>query len=180
MGIKEYQRILERMVDQGVQSAMEIPEGAKSLTEATVAKVLELRSRLGAAKMVVLTSAMDFLRCIYGQAGKMGCAVSAYVCTHCHHQPKNDFVWFVTKTSKGNKWNCAHCGCEYKRHGKHAFMFGIQMSDEPDTMTYYSCSAPDGKAQNIMNHLKCVTALQTGVLKPEEFDAQRTTKKRII
>ena len=51
-----------------------------------------------------------------------------------------------------------------------AYLFGMQCGDDPvKDMVYWLCRPPTGADQNLLNLLKCITALMNGSLKPDEL-----------
>ena len=52
--------------------------------------VVELRTRIGAARMNVVTKGQEFIRCVYGTTGTKVQIVVASVCQECGHAPKYD------------------------------------------------------------------------------------------
>ena len=60
-----------------------------------VRAVLELRRRIGKARMKSICKGQEFIRCVYGTTGTQVQIVIAYVCQECGHAPKYDYDYIV-------------------------------------------------------------------------------------
>ena len=72
-----------------------------------VNEIARLNKELGDIKFQQLTDAMDFIRCVFGTPGKIGCIVVCYLCSHCCSCPKYDYHWCVIEGAKGAAANAA-------------------------------------------------------------------------
>ena len=53
--------------------------------------VLELRRRIGKARMNAICKVQEFIRCVYGTTGTLNQIFIAYVCQECGRAPKYDY-----------------------------------------------------------------------------------------
>ena len=123
-------------------------------------KLKFLSESIGEAKLQLLTDSMDFMRCLFGWAGKRGSIVVCYLCSKCKSCPKFDFHWCVVHTSKGDRWSCCGCGDVYSPGDPTAFLFGIQISDKPGDIEWWVAHPPTGHDQNLMNLLKAINGVR--------------------
>ena len=56
---------------------------------------MELRRRIGKARMNVVCKGQECTRCVYGTRGTRVQIVVAYVCQECGHAPKYDYDYNV-------------------------------------------------------------------------------------
>ena len=80
--------------------------------QGAIRAVLELRTRIGKAKMNVMTEGQEFVRCVSGTTGTRVQVIVSYVCQECDHAPKFDFDYIVMmKCGARSGWYCTYCGC---------------------------------------------------------------------
>ena len=147
-----------------------------SWAQTFVKHIAELNESIGEAKFQQLIDAMDFMRCLFGKPGQYGCIVVYYLCSHCKSCPKFDYHWCVIYGSKTH-WSCCKCGGLYRPGDPTAFLFGIQIGHNPATdIVWYVAHPPFGADQDLMNLIKSINALMTGVLLPERFEKACTAE----
>ena len=75
-----------------------------------------------------------------------------------------------------NFWSCCRCGELYRSGDPTAFLFGIQVGDNPATdIVWYVAHPPMGTDQDLMNLIKANNALRAGVLIPKNSKRRART-----
>ena len=134
-----------------------------------VDQISKLNAELGEVKFQQLTDSMDFIRCLFGTPGQIGCMVVCYLCSGCLSCPKYDYHWCIVQGSK-NWWSCCKCQQLYSPSDPTAYLFGIQVGPNPATdICWYVAHPPFAGDQDMMNLIKCITTLLTGRLVPEKL-----------
>ena len=180
IGRSGYVKIVKNMVRTGKEKAPESwPEEMKSVAEGTSRAAIEAREQYGAKKLAQLHGALQFCRCVLGQKGEIGSVYVAWICPHCFRIPVRDYIWFQCEGNfPGNRWFCSACGKQFK-YGPDGFVLGVQTTDDPADLTWYSCEPPEGLEQNFIDYLKYATALFNGNFDPSAY-AKASTAEAIL
>ena len=134
-----------------------------------VDEISRLKRELGDVKFQQLTDAMDFIRCLFGTPGQLGCIVVCYLCSHCYSCPKYDYHWCIIQGAK-NYWSCCKCQELYHPGDPTAFLFGIQVGPNPAKhICWYVANPPMGADQDMMNLIRCINTILTGRLVPDKL-----------
>ena len=90
-----------------------------------------------------------------------------------------DMAWWQCDGNfDGSSWFCSHCGLQYF-YGIDGFLFGIQMNDDPLSVTWYAAEPPTGLHQNYLDYMKFGTAIFNGSFDPDKYAQAKTAEERI-
>ena len=83
--------------------------------------------------------------------------------------------WQCEGNFDGSSWFCSKCGLQYI-YGVDGFLFGIQMTEDPNSVVWYSAEPPEGLALDYLDYMKFGTAIYNGNFNPVEY-AKATTAR---
>ena len=76
--------------------------------------MLQIKDKLGAARMSISTKNLEFIRILYGGPRSQMVVVIMYVCRCYGWAPKYDYAYSVVQGKGGSGiWYCAKCCCKF-------------------------------------------------------------------
>ena len=180
MQVHGYTKIVKNLVKQGeTDTPAEWPEEWRTMTEATARAAIKCREDFGDQKLAQLHASLSFCRCVSGKPGKAGAVYVAWICPRCKHMPGLDFNWYKCEGNfDGNSWFCACCGMQFI-YGVDGFLFGWQLTDDPNSIVWASAEPPEGLALNYLDYMKFGNAIFNGNFDAEAFARASTAEERL-
>ena len=77
---------------------------------------------------------------------------------------------------EGNGWFCSCCGMQFL-YGDDGFLFGWQLTDDPNSVVWASAEPPEGLALNYLDYMKFRNAIFNGNFDMEEYGCQVPDKE---